>query len=114
MKRLACWALAAAVLASLLGCAHPITLKALRAGVKAAEAEDWDVAIRHWTEAVQADPRSAAAHNNLAIAHERRGDWDAARREYEEALRLDPDNLAIKTNYGAFKIRLESAREKSP
>jgi len=114
MKRLIGGALAAAVIASSLACARPLALKALRAGVEAAQADDWETAVRHWTETVKGDPRSAPAHNNLAIAYERRGDWEAARRKYEEALRLDPDNLKIKTNYAAFKIRLESARGKGP
>ncbi|HSA95749.1 MAG TPA: tetratricopeptide repeat protein [Acidobacteriota bacterium] len=114
MKRPIGWALASAVVAFSLACARPLALRALRAGVEAAQAEDWEAAVRHWTEAVRARPDSVPAHNNLAVAHEKQGDWEAARREYEEALRLDPDNLTVKTNYAAFKIRLESARGKRP
>ncbi len=113
-RRLIGWALAAAVLGFSLACARPLPLRALRAGVKAAQAEDWEAAVRYWTEAVRAKPGSVPAHNNLAVAHEKTGDWEAARREYEEALRLDPDNSTVRTNYAAFKIRLGSARGTRP
>ena len=114
MKRSIPWALAAIVFAALAACARPPAVRTLRAGVSAALADDWDTAVRHWTEAVRMDPRSAAAHNNLAIAYEKRGAWEAARSEYEAAVRLDPDDLTIRTNYAAFQARLESARGKGP
>jgi len=114
MKRSIPWALAAIMLAALSACARPPALRTLRAGVSAALADDWDAAARHWAEAVRIDPRSAAAHNNLAVAHEKRGAWEAARSEYEAAVRLDPDDLTIRTNYAAFQARLESARGKRP
>jgi Flp pilus assembly protein TadD len=112
MKRAISWALAAVVLIALAACARPMSLRTLKAGVAAALADDWDAAVRHWTEAVRLDPASPAAHNNLAVAHEKRGDWEAARAEYEEAVRLAPDDLAIRTNYAAFKVRIGTAREK--
>jgi Flp pilus assembly protein TadD len=114
MKRSIPWALAVIGLAALAACARPPALRTLKAGVAAALADDWGAAVRHWTEAVRMDPRSAAAHNNLAIAHEKRGDWEAARAEYEAAVGLDPDDLTIRTNHAAFKARLESARGKRP
>lgn len=112
MKRTLSWALATAVLYALAACAPPVSLRTLKAGVAAALADDWDEAVRHWTEAVRLDPRSAAAHNNLAVAYEKRGNWEAARAAYEEAVRLAPDDLAIRTNYAAFKTRLDAARGK--
>ncbi len=114
MKRSIPWALAAIALAALSACARPPAVRTLKAGVAAALADDWDTAVRHWTEAVRMDPGSAAARNNLAIAFEKRGDWEAARSEYEAAVRLDPDDLTIRTNYAAFKARIESARGKRP
>src|SRR5512137_2086006 len=85
MKRLIGGVLAAAVVASSLACARPLALKALRAGIAAAQADDWEAAVRHWTETVRAEPRSAPAHNNLAIAHEKRGDQDQLRRLQDPA-----------------------------
>jgi len=91
-------------------CARSLATGPLKAGISAARADDWDEALRHWTEAVRQDPGSAAAHNNLAVAHEKHGAWEEARREYEEALRLEPENRTIKLNYDAFKARLEAGR----
>lgn len=113
MKRILSGVLAAAVLAALAACARPVALRTLKAGVTAAMADDWEAAVRHWTEAVRLDPRSPAAHNNLAVAYEKRGDWEAASAAYEEAVRLAPDDLAIRTNYAAFKARLAAARGKA-
>jgi len=96
------------------GCARPLASGALTAGLAAARADDWDEAVRRWTKALELDPGSAAAHNNLAIAFERQGAWEEARREYEAALRLDPDNRTIKDNYESFMARLESGRWRAP
>lgn len=103
-------ALALLLLLGLAACARPPVRLSLEAGVDAARAEDWDAAVRFWAEAVAKAPRSAAAHNNLAVAHEKRGDWEAAGEEYQEALRLDPDNRAIRSNYESFRARLDAAR----
>lgn len=97
-------------LIALSACARPPVRISLDAGIEAARAEDWEAAVRFWTEAVAKDPRSAAAHNNLAVAYEKRGDWEAAGQEYQEALRLDPDNRRIRTNYESFRARLDAAR----
>lgn len=91
-------------------CARSLSTGPLKAGISAARADDWDAALRYWTDAVRQEPSSAAAHNNLAIAQEKRGAWDEARREYEEALRLEPGNRTIRLNYESFKARLESGR----
>jgi Tfp pilus assembly protein PilF len=98
------------LLVTLAACArHPVRVS-IEAGVDAARAEEWEAAVRFWTEAVAKDPRSAAAHNNLAVAHEKRGDWEAAGKAYEEALRLEPDNRAIRSNYQSYRARLAAAR----
>jgi len=91
-------------------CASSPATRPVQAGVKAAQADDWEAAVRHWTEAVKRNPDSAAAHNNLAVAFEKRGDWVAAGREYEEACRLAPDDRAIRLNYEAFRARQEAGR----
>ena len=96
------------------GCARPLASGALRAGVEAASGNDWEEAVRYWTKALEQDPGSPAAHNNLAVALERQGAWEEARREYEAALRLDPDNRTIKDNYESFKARQESGRWRAP
>ncbi len=91
-------------------CARPLATGPLEAGVAAAREDGWEEAARYWKAAVERDPGSAAAHNNLAVAYEKQGAWDEARREYEEALRLAPGERAIKENYEAFLARLASSR----
>jgi Tfp pilus assembly protein PilF len=95
-------------------CARSLSVGPLRAGVAAANDERWDEAVRYWKQALQLDPKSAAAHNNLAVAYEKLGDWPAAAKEYEEAMRLDPKNAQIRGNYEAFQGRLDAARGKRP
>ena len=60
-------------------CAKPTDPGPLEAGVTAAREDRWDEAVRYWTAALERDPGSAAAHNNLAVALEKKGDWDGAR-----------------------------------
>ncbi len=72
-------------------------------GITAAENELWDEAIFRWKKALLENPSSAAAHNNLAVAYEKRGLWEEAKKEYELALQLDPNNDYIQSNYKKFK-----------
>jgi Tfp pilus assembly protein PilF len=79
----------------------------IRFGIWAAENELWDEAIFRWKKVLDQDPRSAAAHNNLAVAYEKKGLWDEARKEYETALKLAPENPWVKLNFKNFKENLE-------
>lgn len=106
--------IAAVALLAAGGCARSPASGFLAAGLASARQDAWEDAARHWTRAVEKDPGSAAAHNNLAVAHERQGAWEAAEREYKEALRLAPDEPTIRTNYAAFKARLERLRGRRP
>ena len=90
-------------------CRPPRASVDLAAGIAAAQAGEWDEAVRYWQGVAAREPRSAAAHNNLAVAYEKKGVWDEARKEYETALGLDPENAAIKSNFERFKARLEAA-----
>jgi Tfp pilus assembly protein PilF len=96
-------------------CRLPLASKTLGNGVAAARADRWDDAVVHWKNALAQNPGSAAAHNNLAIAYEKKGAWEEARKEYEAALGLAPDNPTIKDNFERFKSRQAAARtNKSP
>jgi Flp pilus assembly protein TadD len=110
MKKNAFLALVCALLFLSGGCRPPIAAPALAAGIDAARADNWEEAIRHWQSVLVLEPGSAAAHNNLAVACEKKGAWEEARREYETALGLDPSNPAIKDNFERFKVRQEAAR----
>jgi tetratricopeptide (TPR) repeat protein len=114
MKRSVLPAVLVVLAALIAACARPASPGPIAAGVAAALEGRWDEAARYWTAAVESDPRSAAAHNNLAIALERAGDWDGAGREYDEALRLAPENPDIKANHESFRLRLGAGRKKRP
>jgi Flp pilus assembly protein TadD len=110
MRSAALGTLVAVALLAGAGCARSPASGFLAAGLAAAQESAWEEAVRQWTLALERDPGSAAAHNNLAIAHERLGEWDEARREYEQARRLAPDDPTIRANHEAFKARLERLR----
>ena len=93
-----------------LGCRPPRVSPALAAGIAAAQADNWEEAVRHWQSVLEKEPRSAAAHNNLAVAFEKRGAWEQARKEYELALGFDPDNRIIQDNFARFKARQDAGR----
>ena len=64
-------------------CARSLAITPLNAGITAAGEERWEEAVQYWKKALEQDPGSAAAHNNLAVAYEKRGAFDEAGREYE-------------------------------
>lgn len=88
-------------------CTSPPPQSQLHFGILAAQRNLWDEAIFRWTKAVQLEPDSSSAHNNLAVAYEKKGLWEEARKEYEIALELNPKNEYIQTNYERFKQRME-------
>ncbi len=83
----------------------------MKFGIQAAQSDLWDEAIFRWQKVLKADPESAAAHNNLAVAYERKGLWENAEQEYQRALRLDPENEYIQSNYNKFQRNLEATED---
>ena len=96
------------IVASLTMCSRTLSDEQLHFGILAAQKDLWDEAIFRWEKVIQSDPSSAAAHNNLAVAYEKKGLWEEAKKEYEIALELSPYNKQIKSNYDAFKENYES------
>jgi tetratricopeptide (TPR) repeat protein len=90
------------------GCAGPRLVNQIDFGIWAADRDLWNEAIFRWEKILARDPRSVAAHNNLAVAYEKNGFWEKARKEYEAALKLDPGNPWVKFNYEKFKMNLET------
>lgn len=86
-------------------CSTPPPQSQLQFGILAAQRDLWDEAIFRWKKAVELEPDSASAHNNLAVAYEKKGLWDEAKKEYEQALKLNPKNEYIQANYQKFKQR---------
>jgi tetratricopeptide (TPR) repeat protein len=89
------------------GCAGPRLSDQVGFGIWAADKELWDEAIFRWRKVLDQDPKSVAAHNNLAVAYEKKGLWEEARKEYETALKLAPDNPWVKVNFKNFKDNLK-------
>jgi len=90
-------------LISIQSCSRPFAENQLLFGAEAARKDLWDEAIFRWKKVIVSNPQSAAAHNNLAVAYEKKGLWDEANKEYEIALKLSPENKYIKSNYQEFK-----------
>ncbi len=61
------------VFVSFQGCSRPFIENQLLFGAEAARKDLWDEAIFRWKKVIISDPRSAAAHNNLAVAYEKKG-----------------------------------------
>jgi tetratricopeptide (TPR) repeat protein len=81
------------------GCASSRSGSEVQFGLWASEKNLWDEAIFRWKKAIEADPKSVAAHNNLAVAYEQKGLPGEALKEYELALKIDPGNSFVKSNY---------------
>jgi len=96
---------------SLASCARQLLDNQLLFGIQAAQKDLWDEAIFRWKKVILSNPESAAAHNNLAVAYEKKGLWEEAKIEYEIALKLSPGNTHIKSNYQDFKKNYEPFNE---
>jgi len=97
----------------LVSCSGPRPLSQLKIGIWAAERDLWQEAVFRWAKVLQADPNSAAAHNNLAVAYEKKGMIAEARQEYELARKLAPQNSYIKINFERFKTNVEPKEDKN-
>jgi tetratricopeptide (TPR) repeat protein len=92
------------------GCVGPRLTDQIGFGIWAADNDLWDEAIFRWKKVLVHDPQSVAAHNNLAVAFEKKGLWEEARKEYEAALKLAPDNPWVKLNFKNFKDNLDPGK----
>lgn len=63
--------------------------KSLRDGNKAFQAEDYDYALQHYTEALEKSPNSEKAQFNLGTAHYKKGDYEKALNAFNQALMTD-------------------------
>jgi Flp pilus assembly protein TadD len=66
----------------------------------------FDVALKHFQEAAKADPGSAEAHYNLALALDKTGDHKAATEHFKQAHELGKANPEIQ-NSGILKAHLK-------
>ncbi|HET6676018.1 MAG TPA: tetratricopeptide repeat protein [Nitrospiraceae bacterium] len=64
-------------------------------GIEHYNQEHWDVAKKHFMEAVKSDASSAVAHYNLALALDKSGDHKTAIEHFHKAKELGKDNPEI-------------------
>jgi Tfp pilus assembly protein PilF len=66
----------------------------------------WDVAQKHFMEAVKADPQSAEAHYNLALVLDKAGDHKGATEHFKKAHDMGENNPEI-LNSAVLKAHLK-------
>jgi Tfp pilus assembly protein PilF len=67
----------------------------IAAGIEHYGKGHWDVAKKHFSEAEKADPQSAEAHYDLALALDKSGDHKSATEHFQRAAALGKDNSDI-------------------
>lgn len=67
----------------------------ISAGIEHYAKGHWDVAKKHFSEAEKADPQSAEAHYDLALALDKSGDHKSAVEHFQRAQSLGKDNMEI-------------------
>lgn len=67
-------------------------------GIEHYNQEHWDVAVGHFQKAVEADPNSAEAHYNLALALDKSDKHKEAAMEFKKAQDLGKDNPDIQNS----------------
>ena len=80
-------------------------------GIDAAFANDWELAMEFWNDAVQKDPENDAAWYNLGIGHEAGHDLRQALKSYAKARKLDPGNELYSRTYAKLKDKLSATRQ---
>ena len=71
-------------------------------GIEAADRNWLEEAVKAFRRAIELDPESAHAHDNLARVYAQQGRFHLALEEYLEALRIEPENPAAHYNLACF------------
>lgn len=75
-------------------------------GYSYAAKEQYDLAIRHYKDALKEKPDYATAHNNLGFAYERKQLTVQALQSYEQALAIEPSNSTAKKRAESMRKRI--------
>jgi tetratricopeptide (TPR) repeat protein len=75
-------------------------------GYAYAAKEQYDIAIRHYKDALKEKPDYATAHNNLGFAYERKQLTLQALQAYEQALEIEPTNSTAKKRAESMRKRI--------
>jgi len=65
----------------------------------------WDLAISHYSGALQIKPDSPAPHLGLAAIHWENGQFEKAQPELQTVLHLDPDNIQAMSEFADILVR---------
>ena len=76
------------------------------AGEAAAMDGNFEVAIGHFTKAVNADPTNADAYNMLGFSHRKLDNVDLAFKNYNAALEIDPSHLGANEYIGELYLEI--------
>ncbi|MDA0673197.1 MAG: tetratricopeptide repeat protein [Cyanobacteria bacterium] len=87
----------------------PLILNAL--GYAYFAQDQYDLAIRHYKDALEKEPGYVTALNNLGHSYERKQLTTQALESYEQALRLEPDNKTAKRRADSLRKRVAPASE---
>jgi Tfp pilus assembly protein PilF len=79
---------------------------AVKEGMAHYDQGHWDVAKKHFQQALEADQKSAEAHYNLALALDKAGDHQGAIEHFKAAKELGQDNPQIQ-NSGILQAHLK-------
>ncbi|MBL8917799.1 MAG: tetratricopeptide repeat protein [Myxococcaceae bacterium] len=71
-------------------------------GIELADRGWFDEAIKEFKKAIELDPNSAHAHDNLATVYAEKKQFREALAAYLTALRLEPDSATVHYNLGVF------------
>src|SRR4051794_12203903 len=67
-------------------------------GIEHYEKGHWDVAKKHFSDAAEADPKSAEAHYDVALVLDKAGDHAGASKHFKTAYDLGKDNAEIQNS----------------
>jgi tetratricopeptide (TPR) repeat protein len=74
------------------------------------EAQNFDLAIKYWSDALKLDPNNSTDFFNRALAHAGKNEADKALADFTEAIRLSPDDPdAYEARAEIYKNRLDAA-----
>jgi Flp pilus assembly protein TadD len=78
----------------------------MEAGRKALEAKDFKAAVGHFSKAVEAEPKSADAHNMLGYSYRKQGTFDKSMESYQRALKLDANHRGAHEYLGELYLEM--------
>ncbi len=88
--------------------------KQVSAGIALAELGLWKTAALRWKKAIELDPMSSDACNNLAVAYEMEGKDSLASSQYERALAIKARHVYILQNYEIHRATVEHRARVDP